>query len=275
MKIWKGIFKKIVSLFYPEKANRRPFPFTVSSSFLSRDVFSHLYLPINQNNTWSLLLLNDGQDEKLLDLLKAHKPFRKTPNSMMIVAIHAGDRLAEYGTSELPDYKGRGQKSTAYQNFIIKELLPELREKYPISIDPHRIGIAGFSLGGLSAIDIAWEHPKVFGFAGIFSGALWWRKTPFNAKDPDADRIIHEKVSLGTTREQRFWFQVGTNDETSDRNNNGVIDAIDDTIDLMNLLKDKIPIGERYLKYEAIKNGEHNQATWKKVLPHFLDWIYK
>jgi len=275
MKIWKRFTEKFISLFSPKTLLEEPEPLVIESKFLQRKVFSHLYLPDNQEKNWSLLLLNDGQDEIELDLLRVHNKFSSTSMNLMIVAIHAGNRMDEYGTSQILDYKGRGKKSDDYQDFIIKELLPQLHASFPISADSNRVGIAGFSLGALSAVDIAWRYPKVFGIVGIFSGALWWRKTIFSEDDPDADRIIHEKVKDGSKRSQRFWLQAGTNDETSDRNNNGIIDAIDDTLDLKKLLEQKIPVGEKYCKYVEVKNGKHHPATWKKVIPDFLSWAFK
>ena len=35
----------------------------------------------------------------------------------------------------------------------------------------------------------------------------------------------------------KFWLEAGTKDEAADRNNNGIIDAIDDTLDLITALK--------------------------------------
>ncbi len=275
MKIWKDFFEKFVALFYPVIQKQGPDPFIISSKYLKRDIFTNLYLPIDNKSKWSLLLINDGQDEVPLDLLKSHKKYQKAPYHLMICTIHAGDRIAEYGTSEVLDYKGRGERSDDYQEFIITELLPTLRANYPITSISDHVGIAGFSLGGLSAIDIAWNNPNIFGFAGVFSGALWWRKEKFKTEDPDADRIIHEKVMNGEYRQQRYWFQAGTKDETADRNNNGIIDSIDDTLHLINILKHKVPAGENYLKYVEIEGGQHNPETWRKVLPKFLSWIYK
>ncbi|MEJ7666534.1 MAG: hypothetical protein WKG07_46960 [Hymenobacter sp.] len=45
---------------------------------------------------------------------------------------------------------------------------------------------------------------------------------------------MHSLVAARLARPgQQFWLQAGTHDETNDRNGNGVIDAIDDTLDLL------------------------------------------
>ncbi|MCB0642407.1 MAG: hypothetical protein KDC44_12240 [Phaeodactylibacter sp.] len=85
---------------------------------------------------------------------------------------------------------------------------------------------------------------------------------------------MHEQVLLdGHVGPLQFWFQTGTNDETSDRNNNGIIDAIDDTLDLMKALK-KVGYPKTAMKYVEVENGVHHPSTWAKVMPDFLKWAF-
>lgn len=68
------------------------------------------------------------------------------------------------------------------------------------------------------------------------------------------------------------WFEAGTRDETDDRDENGVIDAIQDTTELVaELEKCGFERGSN-LKQVEIPGGEHNEATWAGALPRFLDW---
>ena len=273
MKIWRQLLSFLTKIFKRPTLDSGPNAINLFSRHLERAVYLDIFLPPYQHKPWSLLLINDGQDGKALSLKRHFNEFR-AKHPLLLVGVHAADRMQEYGTAQSLDYKGRGKKSLAYQNFIIKELLPFLHKNYPIIADPRRVGIAGFSLGALSAIDLAWRYPKVFGICGVFSGALWWRSKSFNPLDPDANRIIHEQVKKSAFRQQRFWFQAGTLDELEDRNKNGIIDAIDDTLQLMEILKDKIPKGNHHLEYVEVENGEHHPKTWGSVLPKFLSWAY-
>ena len=72
----------------------------------------------------------------------------------------------------------------------------------------------------------------------------------------------------------KFWFQAGTNDEKSDRNGNGVIDSIDDTLDLIVELTKKGYRPFHDIDYVETQEGEHNHNTWKKVMPEFLKWAF-
>ena len=248
----------------------------IHSVQLDRIVRVDLYFPPPPHwffrKRYSCLFFNDGQDMKMMKTeqtlerlfkAKAIKPF-------VLAAIHAGDRMYEYGTADQPDYAGRGSKAGIYTAFIIKELLPLLQQRY--GVDSKRHAIAGCSLGGLSAFDIAWNHSDIFSQVGIFSGSLWWRSAPFRIQAPDADRIAHDMVwSAKKQKALRFWLEAGTRDETNDRNNNGVIDAIDDTLDLISALKEK-GYTDQDIRYVEVEGGEHNPQTWGEVLPDFLKW---
>lgn len=190
----------------------------------------------------------------------------------IIIGIHAGDRLQEYGTTNRPDYQGRGHQAAAHATFVTQELCPWLRQKYRIKKHPKHHSIAGFSLGGLHAFDLAWHYADIFQNVGVFSGALWWRSQPFRADATDADRIVHTYVEQATALPPlRCWFQAGTADETEDRNNNGIIDAIDDTLQLMALLRQK-GYAETEMKYLEIEGGIHHPSTWAEAMPDFLAW---
>jgi hypothetical protein len=70
----------------------------------------------------------------------------------------------------------------------------------------------------------------------------------------------------------RFYFTTGSLDETADRNNNGIIDSIDDTLDLLKELKKLGYDSEYEIKYINYKDGKHNVQTWGKAMPGFLLW---
>ena len=251
------------------------------SSYLGRTVEVELFLPSNLSAATQLPLLvfNDGQDSTALrieptlqDLFDAGA----IPDCM-VVGVHAADRLQEYGTHLQLDYQQRGQRANAYVQFVLRELLPWLEYEFPITTNPAQRFFFGFSLGGLSAFDIVWNYPNAFGAVGVFSGALWWRHQPFRAEDPDADRIVHDMVNADAFRPGlRFWLQTGTRDETDDRNQNGIIDSIDDTNDLILLLEQKGYRNDGYeIRYVEVLDGEHNQQTWAQVLPQFLLWCFQ
>lgn len=249
---------------------------------LKRSVRLDIVLPPgydpNGSTAYPTLYLNDGQDlprlkmQAVLDSLyqkNAIRPF-------VLVAIHAADRIQEYGTAARADYMKRGSKAAAYTDFMLTELMPHVRRHYLVSPDPQQTVLVGFSLGGLSAMDIVWDHPRQFGRVGVFSGSFWWRKKAFEkGYDDDKDRIMHDLVKHGKHKPGlKFWLQTGTLDETDDRNNNGVIDSIDDTLDLIHELEAKGYRSTVDIRYVEVKGGHHNQETWSAIMPDFLTWAF-
>lgn len=223
----------------------------------------------------SLLLINDGQDLETMNfasiLEKQHK--HNSMHPLLCVAIHAGpDRKMEYGTASQPDYLGRGARAAHYRDFVLTELLPHVHQRFLVK-QFSEMAFAGFSLGGLSALDIVWHHPHLFSKVGVFSGSLWWRQKSYeDGYDNDRDRIMHQLIRKGRASETlQFFFQCGLLDETADRNKNGIIDSVEDTLDLIQELKAK-GYNESQIFYHEMHDGKHDVPTWARAMPHFLKW---
>lgn len=246
---------------------------TVQSKALGRPVLVDVY-QLAKTKDQPVFYFLDGQDVRTMPITEIQQQLRQEGfPPFTIVGIHAnGARMQEYGTLSRADYAGRGNRAPQTSEFILATLIPLLQKRYAFSNQAQHNFIAGFSLGALLAFDLAWHHPQQFGTAGVFSGALWWRSRPFLKKQPDANRILHTQVSNADQLPPvRYWFQAGTEDEQSDRNQNGIIDAIDDTLQLMKLLRKKGQ-AENDIHYHEVPNGRHDPATWSEALPHFLRW---
>ena len=251
----------------------------ISSEYLERSVRIDCYFPLTgeDNKTMDLLLINDGQDlvsmgfENILAALRGENLI----NPVFCVGIHCGEnRMNEYGMISSPDFKGRGARASQYEKFIMEELLPYIHKRYASFTFPQR-AFAGFSMGALSALDLVWNHPETFSRVGVFSGSLWWRSKDKNEKsfNEATDRLMHQQVRKGVYHPgMKFFFQCGELDEWEDRNNNGVIDSIDDNIDRM---KELVAKGYREgtdFRYLQLPDGKHDVPTWAKAFPEFLKW---
>ncbi len=252
----------------------------IRSESLGRDVKVDCYLPYNISDPsqLSLLLINDGQNMEEMEFASILEQLYvdNTLEPLLCVAIHAGDqRKMEYGIAAETDYLGRGARAAAYTSFVIKEILPFVYQQYRVSHFKQK-AFAGFSLGGLSALDIVWNHPGIFNTAGVFSGSLWWRSVDQDDEqyDDDKHRIMHQRVRNGNYQPGlKFFLQCGNRDETWDRNKNGVIDSIDDTRDLVNELAAKGYDENNDIFYLEMPDGSHDIATWGKAVPVFLKWL--
>lgn len=225
----------------------------------------------------SLLLINDGQDLASMDFESVLKSTTRQHflQPLLCVGIHCGpDRKNEYGMIHRVDFMGRGGKAARYRDFLVDELLPYLDRQYQVARFPHK-AIAGFSLGGLSALDLAWNLPGLFRRTGVFSGSLWWRSVDKNHKSyhESTSRLMHQQIRSGDHQPGlHFFFQCGELDELEDRNGNGVIDSIDDTIDLLRELLAKGYREGSDFCYMQMPDGRHDVASWAKAFPAFLKW---
>lgn len=250
----------------------------IHSDYLDRNVTVDLYIPqqLGKKNEVPLLLINDGQDlpvfqfDEILEVLISENKIQP----VFCAGIHCGiERKMEYGTSRFPDYKGRGAKAGLHQLFVLKELMPFLEKRYS-DLRFIEKSYAGFSLGGLTAIDVAWHHPGIFSKVGVFSGSLWWRlKALDDGYVEETDRIMHKQIrECDQKPDLKFHFTTGSLDEVMDRNNNGIIDSIDDTLALIEELEKKGYKMSDDIEYINLSDGRHDVQTWGRVMPAFLRW---
>lgn len=248
----------------------------ISSTYLNRDVECEVYVPSHVEALQALpvLVVNDGQDMQQVGM--AHildYMWRKNICAPFIaVSPHTTRRLEEYGVSGVPDFKNRGALAEDYAQFVAVELREFVKGEFENTTE--QWAICGFSLGALSAFDVAWHH-ALFKKVGAFSPSFWWRKRDLKDGYTDADRIMHQVVKDTSSKPSlSIWFQCGTMDETNDRNNNGIIDSIDDCLDLMKDLESAGFENGRDMFYTETIAGRHTQETYGIMLPFFLHWAF-
>ena len=246
---------------------------SIFSQYLDRWVKFRFLAPADYwkaSTTFPVLLMNDGQDfgpmrlEETLSKTFVDKKMRP----FLYFGIECNEnRIHEYGIASSADFKGRGGRADVYSRFILEEFLPFLKKEFKVSRNGADWVYCGMSLGGLSAFDIAYANPDKFGKIGVFSGSFWWRKKAYVKNDvADRSRMLLDVIKSQTfSRHLKFWLQTGTEDEKADRNGNGVIDAIDDTLDVIKELQAK---GYSYpgdISYVEIEGGKHDLPTWGTV----------
>lgn len=226
----------------------------------------------------NLLILNDGQDmgqfkvKEIVDSLYKKNLIKP----LLIVGVHAGDRMQEYGVAEYPDFLKRGDKADSYDAFINNELYPFAKKNATVR-KFKTVAIAGCSQGGLSAFDIAWNRADKIDKAGVFSGSFWWRDKDDKAADysDDKNRIILTKLKASRKKPAlKYWFYAGNKEETGDRDKDSIIDVVDDTKDLMELIKNKNVCLPEDIRFVQDANGKHDYDAWSKQLPAFLIWAF-
>ncbi len=232
----------------------------------------------DDKTTLNLLILNDGQDvgqfriKQIVDSLYKEDLIKP----LLIVAVHAGDRMKEYGVAGYPDFLKRGDKADNYDAFINNELYPFAKKNATVR-KFSSVVIAGCSQAGLSAFDIAWNRADKIDKVGVFSGSFWWRDKDDKAADysDEKNRIMLNIIRSSKKKPAlKYWFYTGGKEEAGDRDKDGIIDVVDDTKDLITIIKSKnicLPEDIIYIE-DAI--AKHDYAAWSKQLPAFLIWAF-
>lgn len=251
-------------------------------SVYSRHLQKHIDLTIistpvpEEKNSFNLLLLNDGQDIEKLRVKKMIDSLYKKNllQPLLVVAITAPERMDDYGVAGYPDYKNRGASAEKYAAFIDDELYPFIKKRAGVR-KFNSITVAGCSLGGLSAFDIAWDHADKIDKVGVFSASFWYRDKDTSDSDysDNKNRIIINKIKSSRKKPHlKYWFYAGGNEETADRDHDGIIDIVDDTRDLVELIKKKNVSPRQDIIYTEVKDGKHDYDSWSSVFPGFLVW---
>jgi enterochelin esterase-like enzyme len=251
-------------------------------SIYSRHLQKHIDLTIistpvpKEKNSFNLLLLNDGEDIEKLRVKKIIDSLYKKNllQPILTVAITPADRMQEYGVSGYAGFNNNGMSAEKYASFIDDELYPFIKKRAGIR-KFNSITIAGCSLGGLSAFDIAWDHADKIDKVGVFSGSFWYRDkdaSDSNYSD-DKNRVIINKIRASRKKPHlKYWFYAGGNEEIADRDHDGIIDVVDDTKDLVDLIKRKNVSPPQDIIYTEVKEGKHDYDSWSSVFPGFLIW---
>jgi enterochelin esterase-like enzyme len=147
--------------------------------------------------------------------------------------------------------------SGEYADFLLNEILPEVKKDYKITDDPEGHAICGISSGGICAFTVAWQKPdqfrKVLTHVGSFT----------NIRGGDAYPGMIRKGS--EKRPMRIFLQDGENDLDNQHGN--------------------WPLGNKAM-YAALKfrgydvkfeygEGAHNGNHGGAILPDSLRWLWK
>jgi esterase/lipase superfamily enzyme len=253
---------------------------TLYSRHLQRAVKLHILHtpPPSDRSQYNLLILNDGQDMEQLHVKETLDSLYKKGQivPLVIIGIEAGDRMQEFGVVDKPDYLGRGSKAGFYDDFINSELYPYAKKQSGVR-KFQSVAIAGCSLGGLSAFDIAWNHPDKISKVGVFSGSFWWRDlaSEDSSYSDEKNRILFTKLKASRKKPGlSYWFYAGAAEEKADRDKDSIIDIIDDTKDLISLLGRKNVVDPGGIVYVESPTGLHNYSSWSQAFPEFLIWAF-
>jgi enterochelin esterase-like enzyme len=250
------------------------------SALLGETRIIDVYLPrgyaADGTADYPVMYANDGQDMEVVDLAGALDSLQAARRMApaIVVAIHATERVRDYGTAYIINAQGLGAGADIYGHFLTAEVMKLVEARYRVRRGAPHTAIMGWSLGGLSAFDLAWRRPDHFGTVGVFSGSFWWRTDDRSVAAKQASRIMHRRIrETPGNPVLRMWFESGQQDEGADRDGDGVIDAVQDTEELIAELERKGYRRGRDIVHLTVE-GRHDLPTWKRLLPEWLSWAF-
>jgi S-formylglutathione hydrolase FrmB len=140
----------------------------------------------------ALLLLLHGRGSNPTSWIKDPMPSTLASlgkDAPVVVAVDGGDASFYHDRS-----------SGNWGSYVVDEVIPDAVERF--DVDASCVGIAGFSMGGFGAIDIALDHPDRFQLVGMHDAAIWTSSsaTPVGAFDDGEDFARHDVIRKARSR---------------------------------------------------------------------------
>lgn len=246
-----------------------------------------------------VLYLNDGQDAEaiaLTDTLLRMRTARQIGPLLVVAIDMPPDRMGAYGLADGPldsAYGPIGARAPAYADWQVRTLVPWVDARYPTVRDAQARTLLGWSLGALQAFDAAWRAPRVFGRVGLFSPSFWVASDRTDVASRQRTRAVHARIAREDAPPLAMFMGVGTDEETDDRDGDGVNDALDDvresiegwtdgTAAVAGLRQRGYTVRDgatstartREVALRVLPGGRHDTPSWGRLLPAFLRWGY-
>jgi predicted alpha/beta superfamily hydrolase len=242
----------------------------------TRDIY--VYLPPSYaqgSQRYPVLYMHDGQN--LFDAQLSFAGEWRVDETMEglaqagIAAIVVG--LANAGEARLDEYspfrdaRHGGGRGDAYLRFLIDTVKPLIDRSFRTRPERRYTGIAGSSMGGLISLYGFFAYPQHFGFAGVFSPALWF-----------AQGRILSWIRRYPYLPGRIYLDYGTAEGSRSLHGRHRIPnllARSTTMDglLCELLHRKGYRSGHDLRYVVDPGAEHNEAAWARRLPAALRFL--
>jgi S-formylglutathione hydrolase FrmB len=154
-----------------------------------------------------------------------------------------------------------------WEDYFLHDVISDAQERFRINGGDAR-AIAGISMGGYAAINIALKNPGLFFFASSLSGPLDAPRNPEFDQFPGFDEVFGSAGSKAHTENDLFLLA-----EKAEPQHTSFIfmtcGTEDDDIDSMHKFSDLLR--KRHIAYEMTESpGEHEWIYWESAIPQML-----
>ncbi|KMK76015.1 esterase family protein [Alkalihalobacillus pseudalcaliphilus] len=224
----------------------------IKSTFLDEEVKLMIYTPedFTPIKDYDVLICQDGQDyfqlgrlPRQIDDLIEDLEIRE----VIIVGIpypNVSERRNRYHPEQ--------DKSAAYIQFLVKEVMPFLDENYPIQPFAQRRTLAGDSLAGTISLLTAVQYPKTFGQVMMHS--------PFVN-----DTVLHAIKNASDIQSLSIYHRIGLEETAVKTTDKQTLDFLEPNRSLKEILTNSVTDYD-YDEFE----GNHTWTYWQKDLQNGL-----
>jgi predicted alpha/beta superfamily hydrolase len=228
--------------------------------------------PDNVTRQYPVLYLNDGQNlfdrstafgrvEWQVDETADRLIRQEVIPPLVIIGIDnaQSDRIREYlpyRSLNPPIMRPRGKR---YPDFLTREVMPFIHERYRIARGPENTGLGGSSLGALISLYTVIQRPEVFGRLLLESPSLF---------------ISYRRI-LKFSRLVRQWpdkvfLAIGTREAGREDKDKQVVE---DVLELERSLR-RAGLDDRRLMVRIDEGASHNEGEWAKRFPDALTFLF-
>jgi enterochelin esterase-like enzyme len=195
--------------------------------------------------------LNGGQASESADTLIATG---QIPELILIIPDGNGRPGAT------PEWANSFDQHQRIESYVTSDLVQYVDKHYRTIPDAAHRGLAGLSMGGFGAMNIAIHHPDIFGWVislgGYYraEGAIWGHNAAYIQANSPILTIQHTPAA----RKLHIYLGAATRDQP----------YYNDTLQFMDVLKNlHIPY------YFDLENGYHSWRIWQIQIYHSYTWL--
>lgn len=223
---------------------RRMYVYTPPGYENSSEKFPVLYLlhgAGGDEDAWTSL----GRAPEILDNLIAAGKAKP-----MIVVMTNGNA----GQAAAPDImpaanrggRGGGMRGGSFPESLANDVVPFIENNYRVLTDKDNRAVAGLSMGGGHTVTVTLAHPDMFGYIGVFSGAV---------RNPNAEAF----EALAAAKPELYYVACGQAD--------GLITASRSLVELLN----NVGINNQYFE----STGGHTWYNWRIYLTRLVPLLFE
>jgi predicted alpha/beta superfamily hydrolase len=228
--------------------------------------------PENEGRHYPVFYLNDGQN--LFDPATAYigvdwqagetaeRLIRESKiPPLIIVGIDNAqkDRPKEYlpyRSFHPPILRPQGKR---YPDFLLREVMPFVHQRYRIARGPENTGLGGSSLGAIISLFTVMDRPGVFGRLLLESPSLY----------------ISNRQLLKSSRAFRQWpakvfMAIGTREDGSEDRDQQVVE---DVRELEHVFR-RAGLNEDRLRVKIDEGASHSEREWARRFPEALTFLF-